>query len=46
MSNKKNDKNWWRYRYLEEDIFEVPILEFNIETEVKKLRGVQLKIKR
>ena len=43
MSNKKNDKNWWRYRYLEEDIFEVPILEFNIETEVKKLRGVQLK---
>ena len=42
MSKEKNDKNWWRYSYLEEDVFEAPIIKFNIETEVKELRGVQL----
>lgn len=43
MSKEKNDKNWWRYSYLEEDIFEAPIIEFNIETDIEELKGSRLK---
>jgi len=43
MSKKKSDKDWWRYSFLDEDIFEAPIIEFNIEKNIRKLKGVQFK---
>jgi serine protease inhibitor len=45
MSKKRTEKDWWRYSFLDEDIFEAPIIEFNIESNIKELKGVQLRSK-
>ncbi len=43
MLKEKSDKDWWRYRFLDQDVFEAPIIEFNIETNIKELKGILLK---
>lgn len=49
LQNKSNvkiqDDEWWRYRFLQDDMFEVPIVEFSINSLLKELEGVEFSSK-
>lgn len=39
FKKKRNDKNYWKYYFNDEDRVSIPIIEFNIETNYPKIEG-------
>ena len=45
MDKKTNELTSWIYKFSDRDIFEVPIIEFHIENNIKELIGIEFSTK-